>query len=284
VNRLRAALGSALLGVCLLATGAPPAAAEPAASPGELLDRIEKAWRARDTAAYLELWSFPSVEAREEERGLVEERLTADESVIDVQRPSLPPGEPAPIRLKASAQVFTAAEPRGRVEQWLFTMERRGAGWLLTGREDVGLIDGLVHLSLDPQGYRADGLTLRFDDFTLEMHRGTLFTAPVSVGPTALLFVGEGVVHFRPWLETEREQLRQFAGKPELVDRVKAAFVRIHPADLYRVLSPARLEPEPGDWRRPSGSIATSRCGRSSWTAACPALRGGCSPPSATPR
>ena len=245
MNRPRAALGSVLLGVCLLAAGAAPAAAEPAASPGELLDRLEKAWQARDTTAYLELWSFPSAEAREEERALVVERLTADESVIEVQRPPLRPGEPAPDRLKASAQVFTAVEPRGRVEQWLFTMEHRAAGWLLTGRDDVGLIDGLVHLSLDPQGYRADGLTLRFDDFTLEMHHGTIFTAPVSVGPTALLFVGEGVVHFRPWLETEREQLRQFGGKPELVDRVKTAFMRIHPADLYRVLSPARLEPDP---------------------------------------
>jgi hypothetical protein len=245
VNRLQAALGSALLGVCLLAAGAAPAAAMPAASPGELLDRLENAWRARDTAAYLELWSFPSAEAREEERGLVGERFTADESVLEVQRPPVRPGEPVPDRLKASAQVFTAAEPRGRVEQWLLTMERRGAGWLLTGREDVGLIDGLVHLSLDPQGYQADGLTFRFDDFTLEMHHGTLFTAPVSVGPTALLFVGEGAVHFRPRLETEREQLRQFGGKPELVDRVKTAFVRIHPADLYRVLSPARLEPDP---------------------------------------
>ena len=250
MNRPEAALGSALLGVCLLAGSGAPAAAAPAASPGELLDRLERAWRARDTSAYLDLWSFPSAEARDEERGHALERFTSDESVLEVQRPQPRPGEPAPERLKTSAQVFTAAEPRGRVEQWLLTMEHRGAGWLLTGREDVGLIDGLVHLSLDPQGYLADGLTLRFDDFTLEMHHGTLFTAPASVGPTALLFVGEGVVHFRPWPETEREQLRQFGGKTELVDRVKTAFVRIHPADLYRVLSPARLEPDPRGGQR----------------------------------
>ncbi|HEY2946356.1 MAG TPA: hypothetical protein VGN09_28245, partial [Vicinamibacteria bacterium] len=250
MNRLKAALGPGLLGVCLLAGDAGPAAAAPAASPGELLDRLEKAWQARDAAAYLDLWSFPSAEAREEERGLARERFTADESVLEVQRPQPRPGEPAPDLLKASAQVFTVSEPRGRVEQWLLSLERRGPGWLLTGREDVGVIDGLVHLSLDPHGYHADGLTFRFDDFTLEMHHGTLFTAPASVGPTALLFVGEGTVRFRPGPETEREQLRQFGGKPELVDRVKTAFVRIHPADLYRVLSPARLEPDPRSGQR----------------------------------
>jgi hypothetical protein len=170
--------------------------------------------------------------------------------VLEVQRPSRPPGALSPEHLKVSAQVFTVVEPRGTVEQWLLSLERAEGGWRLTGRESVGLIDGLVHLSLDPQGYRADGLTFRFDDFTLEMHRGTLFTPPVSVGPTALLFVGEGAVHFRPWPETERQQLRQFGGKPELADRVKVAFVRIHPADLYRVLSPGRLEPDPGGGER----------------------------------
>ena len=68
--------------------------------------------------------------------------------------------------------------------------------------------------------------------------RGTLFTSPVSVGPTVLVFVGEGTVRFRPRLETERNQLRHFGGRPELVENIRSAFVRIHPADLHRVLSP----------------------------------------------
>ena len=245
MNRRRAGLASALATLCLLAAAPLPAAAAPAASPNELLDGLEKAWRAKDAAAYLDLWSFPTAEARAEELAFVLERFSAEDSVLEAQRPTPPPGAPAPGRVKVGAQTFTITEPRGRVEQWLLTLERAGAGWLLASREEVGLIDGLVHLSLDPQGYQAEGLTLRFDDFALEMHHGTVFTAPVSVGPTALLFVGDAVVRFRPWPDTEREQLRQFGGKPELEDRVRVAFVRIHPADLYRVLHPARLEPDP---------------------------------------
>jgi hypothetical protein len=246
VNLPAAARAAARLAVCLLLTaGARGAGADPAANPNELLERLDKAWLAKDAAAYLDLWSFPTAAAREEERAFVLERFASEESDLELQRPPTAPGAPAPSRVKVSAQAFSITEPRGRVEQWLLTLERGGAGWLITGREDVGLIDGLVHLSLDPSGYRAAGLTLHFDDFSLEMQSGTIFTAPASIGPTALLFVGDAVVRFRPWPETEREQLRQFGGKPELEDRVKVAFVRIHPADLYRVLTPARLEPDP---------------------------------------
>ncbi len=64
-----------------------------------------------------------------------------------------------------------------------------------------------------------------------------------------LVFVGEGTVRFRPRVETERNQLRHFGGRPELVETVRSAFVRIHPADFHRVVSPGRLEPDPASAR-----------------------------------
>src|SRR5262249_18481208 len=190
--------------------GGPPAAAAPAPSPGELLDRLAKAWHDRDLGAYLGLWSFATPEAQEAERSMAAERFIAEESTLDIQRPD-PVAPGAKGRLLVNAQAFSALEPRGRVAQWLLTLEEGSDGWRGAGREVVGSIDGLVHLSLDPHGYRADGLTMQFDDLTLEMEHGTLFTSPAAVGPTALLFVGEATVRFRPWPETEREQLRQFS-------------------------------------------------------------------------
>jgi hypothetical protein len=60
----------------------------------------------------------------------------------------------------------------------------------------------------------AAGLTLRFDDFTLEMHSGTLYTSPATLGPTALLFVGEATVtSARGWRPSAA--VRQFGGHPE---------------------------------------------------------------------
>jgi len=64
-----------------------------------------------------------------------------------------------------------------------------------------------------------------------------------------IVFTGEGTVRINPRPPTEKDQLRQFSGRPELVERVQAAFVRLHPADLHRVLVPTRLEPDPAGAR-----------------------------------
>src|SRR5439155_14839846 len=120
-------------------------------------------------------------------------------------------------------------EPRGRVDQVLLTTRRFGESWLVTERQDLTQIDGLVHLSLAPRGYKADGLALRLPDFEIRFRRGTLFLPPESLGPTALVFVGEATVRFTPRPETEKEQLRQFCGRRELVADVRGAFIRIHP-------------------------------------------------------
>jgi len=91
---------------------------------------------------------------------------------------------------------------------------------------------------------------VKLEDFELEMGRGTLFAAPAALGPTVLVFVGDATVRVRPRPETEREQLRQFCGRPELVERVHTAFLRLHPADVAKVLLPARFEPDPAAAKR----------------------------------
>lgn len=222
---------------------ATPTPAREAASPQELLQRLELAWRTHDLEAYLALWDFSTVEAYTEERGYAEEAFAGDETQLRLQEPAQP--GPRVAGLTVSLDVFVIKEPRGRVDQWLLSLVRRRGGWRIVAKQPVGQLDGLVHLSLDPQGYRAEGLTLRFEDFELRMQRGSLFLSPHELGPTLLVFVGEAVVHFRPRLEEEREQLRQFCGKPELVERVKTALARVHPADLYRVLEPVQLRPDP---------------------------------------
>ena len=219
-----------------------PAAGKPA-EPAAALAALQQAWVARDAEAYLRLWSFDSADARAQEQGFLDERWNGEEAVLTVEAPLVSPGSPR--RATASAQVFTVNEPRGRVLQMIYTLDRGPEGWAVVEREVVGDIDGLVHLSLDRQAYRAAGMTVRLEDFELAWARGAVFASPESVGPTVLVFVGEGTVRFRPRLETERSQLRHYAARPELVETVRSAFVRIHPGDFHRVVSPARLEPDP---------------------------------------
>ncbi|HET8647889.1 MAG TPA: M1 family aminopeptidase, partial [Vicinamibacteria bacterium] len=169
-------------------------------------------------------------------------RFAADEVLLQVRGTRLEgPGG----ALALPAQIFSVSEPRARVEEALFVLGRDGEGWAITAREERPGIDGLMHLTLAPQPYRAAGLQLRFEDFELDLQSGSLFTSPPSLGPTVVVFVGRGLARFRPRPEEEREQLRQFSGRRELTERVSSLFVRLHPADFHRVFAPARLEPDP---------------------------------------
>jgi hypothetical protein len=212
-----------------------------AQQPRQLADRLERAWQAKDPRAYLDLWTFKDAAAREEESAFISELFHAEETSIELFAPTSPSGDTAEIHARA----FTINEPRSRLDQWTFEARRGASGWTFVGREALPGVDGLVHLSLDPQPYKADGLTVRLEDFELRLLHGSLFTTPSNLGPTMMLFIGEGEVVVNPRPPSERQQLRQFCGAPELKERVRAAFVRLHPADLHRVLTPVRFTPYP---------------------------------------
>jgi hypothetical protein len=196
----------AVVGAFVASGAAPVTAAE--SSPAAVLDRLQATWAAHDTAAYLALWRAPEA-ALAEERDYVSERWAGEESRLEIERPAEPPRG----RFKAAATFVSIAEPRGRVEQVIFTIEPAEGGWVVTARQTVSQIDGLVHLTLGPQGYRADGLRMKLPDFELVFRRGTLFLPPPTLGPTVVVFVGQATVHFAPGPAMEKEQLRQFAGK-----------------------------------------------------------------------
>jgi hypothetical protein len=221
--------------------------AAPPDDPGALLNALDAACRARDVGAYLALWDFDSEERRSEEAAFAREAFLSPEVQIGMQSPGLSPNAD---RARFDVQVVFIDGLKARVEMFSMGLRRGTRGWALTERFPTGRIDGLVHLVLDPGGFRADGLTLRLEDFELHMNTGTLFTSPPALGPTAMVFVGDGVVRFRPRPETEQEQLRQFCGRPEMVQRVKVAFARINPGDIETALVPARFEPDPEAPRR----------------------------------
>jgi Peptidase family M1 domain len=213
---------------------------------GSFLDRLEAAWKAHDAAGYVALWDA-SPETLEGEAEVAQSFFSGDETQITLLRPNPVAGART---AQVHASVFFGQEPRARVADWRLSLARRERGWAIVSRDELGAVDGLVHLSLDPAGFKADGLAIKLEDFELKFHRGTLFFSPPSLGPTLLIFAGDGEVRFRPQPAAEREQLRQFCGSEELHDRVGAAFLRIHPSDLHQVLFPVRLEPDPDAPRR----------------------------------
>jgi hypothetical protein len=238
---LRAAALAALALSLPLASGSQDVRTAPGADTRALVERLQRAWQTKDAAAYAGLWEFASEAERAEESAFAAERFRAEESTLAV---FASPGT-TPDSAQLNARSFTVTEPRGRLEQWLYRAERRPGGLRIVAREPLPGVEGLLHLSLDPTAYRADGLTVRFEDFELTLHKGSLFTSPQAIGPTAIVFVGEAEVRMHPAPAAEQQQLVQFCGTPELRERVRTAFIRIHPGDLHRVLSPARFTPYP---------------------------------------
>jgi hypothetical protein len=211
-------------------------------TPAELSQRLQQAFSAKDSAGYLALWSFADQEQRQRESQFAAVHFSSQELLLTAQAVRTEAGGQA---LVMPAQIFSVSEPRARQEDVVFQVAREADGWVLRGREDRPGLEGLMHLSLAPQAYKADGLKVRFEDFELDLQQGSLFTTPPALGPTVLVFVGRATARFTPRPEEEKEQLRQFSGRRELVETVSAAFVRIHPADFHRVFVPGRLDEDP---------------------------------------
>ncbi len=241
-RRSGAQLAAALALTCLLSASG--AESSPTGDWPELVSALQDAWHSRDADAFAALGG-PEMAAdrRGLERAFAAERFLYRDSALTLRSPAGVPSYAA--RVGVDATVFLGEELFARVEQWRFDLERRPSGWIVTRRSELGTIDGLIQLPMDPTPHRADGLVLRSKDFELRMISGFIFTTPTALGPTAFVFIGEGVVEVTPGPESERQRLRRFCGREVLRDRVRAAFVRVRANELGDVLSSTTLTPDP---------------------------------------
>jgi hypothetical protein len=248
--RLHRPAATALAALLLGLSPAPPARPADEATEGRaFFERVAAAWSARDLGAWLGLWDFATPEARAEEEGEARAAFEASEtSLVALRAPSLSAGGG---QLFEDVQAFVVNEPRAKVAYWRLTAEKRPGGWALVSRRDAGQVDGLVHLSLGREAWRARGVSLHVEDLELKLEDGTLYSS-AAIGPSALVFVGRARVLFQPRPAAEREQLRQFCGKPALDASVPWLFVRLHPGDFRNIVDADRLAPEPDpEARRP---------------------------------
>jgi hypothetical protein len=236
---MRVSVGGLLVFLLLPPRPALPGETDPAL----LMSRLKTAWESRDAAAYLSLWSFKSPEEEAGERIFALRLADWQETRVLFDRLGSLPANTTAVRV--NVQSFSLSEPRGREDEWSFRLEKGAQGWTIVERESLGAIDGLNHVSMDPHGFRAGGLSMKLEDFELRMKDGTLFMNEAALGPTLLVFVGRGTVKVSPRPPTEKLALRKYCGSPEMVEDVNVAFIRIHPADFHRMLSPGELEPDP---------------------------------------
>lgn len=221
--------------------GAAPATAQPADAVGALLVRMEQALAAGDPAAAAALFAptaaLPQVEVLTAE--LAHERTTRA-VVRERDRQELATGA---VRVLADVLIETAAT--ARVSTWRLDLSGpAGAPTLdIAAAARLSVVDGLVRLGLSDRQYAVRNLTIRGEDLTVTVPTGVAYLAEVHGNPTALVVFGDGDVVFAPPHESEKGQLRLFAGEDALRARVSRLFLRVNPVDAGSRLALDALTP-----------------------------------------
>src|SRR5262249_44600859 len=152
-------------------------------------------------------------------------------------------------------ELFFESATRGRIITVRMDVHRPpGAdeveGWRVFDIERLSLVERLYRLSGNPQKqFAARNLVIRSEDLQLTLHDGSVFVVDAPDGVSGLVLFGKGEMRFSPGPETERGQVRIFAGSDTLISRFGTAFVRMNPYDFESRVNAGGLVPVPVDPR-----------------------------------
>ncbi|MCX6550141.1 MAG: M1 family aminopeptidase [Acidobacteria bacterium] len=234
-------------------------AASPQAGPPDgvfrLLLKIEQVMQAGKPDAYLDLLS--AVASRDFASDAARLLVTPDITRAVIRERDRTPleGTLAGDGYRLMIEVFTERGTRARMATWRLDVRRvptetSDDEWRVEGQKELNTLDGLFRLSLNPaKQFRARNLVVTSDDLEVRLAEGYVFVAETPDGPTAavLVPVTGGSFRFRPAPETEREQVRIYAGTDTIDSPYQEVFFRFSPADFESRFAPGSLTPEPVD-------------------------------------
>ena len=136
-------------------------------------------------------------------------------------------------------QAFVEYGARARLATWRIDVETDGRRrWRIADQERLTSVENLYRLSLNPtKQFDAKDVTIAAEDLDLTLAEGSIFVADTDQGVTGLVLLGRGEMRFHPKPETERGQLKIFCGAETLESRFDAAFIRINPGDVDRLVA-----------------------------------------------
>ena len=261
---------AALLVCAVVCTGstsaqtAPPAQASVPDGVEMLLERFEGLLRDGRAADFPSLVSttFPAEDVAAFARGLF---VPSVRRALVVERDRAPlsgalPGD----GYRVVAELFVETAERARIITVLLDVRRPASGppesWRITAAQAATTIDGLYRLRVNTsKQFTARNLTIAAEDLLLTLTDGSVFLVEAEAGVTGLVLFGNGVMRFTPGPETERGQMRIFAGAETLAAPFDAAFVRVNPFDYDERVSIGSLTPaavNPRELRRAQELLA----------------------------
>jgi peptidase M1-like protein len=223
-----------------------------------LLGRIEHAATSGDAAAFLALLTTGANRGRAVEFCGSELIPGATRAVLKERDREALRGTRAGNGYRLMVDVLTEFGPRARAATWRLDIKRVGepgsAGeWAVDEPERLSAVENLYRLALNPaKAFTARDLKITAEDLDLTLADGSVFVAETDQGVTAAVLLGRGTMSFHPSPETEKGQVKIFAGSETLETRFDAAFIRINPADFDSAIAASQLRAkvaEPREFR-----------------------------------
>ena len=218
-----------------------------------LLERVQAALSAGDRAQFATLFTpgVPENEIAEFSEDLFRPRIVR---TIVRERDRAPlegslPGD----GYRLVVENFTETAGRARIVTALVDVRRPLDGapdsWRIAALRGLTSVEGLYRLRVDATAqYAARNLTFDAEDFKLTLQEGDVFLVEGEEGVTGAVLFGRGVMQFTPAPDTEKGQMRIFAGAETLTSQFDTAFVRVNPSEYeerfsVKSLSPAAVNP-----------------------------------------
>jgi hypothetical protein len=144
-------------------------------------------------------------------------------------------------------EMFMETEGRARIVTALLDVRRATTGdWVIVGTQGLNTVEGLFRLRVNAtKQMAARNLTIAAEDLRLTLVEGSVFFVEGQTGITGLVLSGRGEMRFSPAPETEKGQLRIFAGSDVLTTAFETAFIRLSPFDYEQRIGTASLTSVP---------------------------------------
>ena len=244
----------AVLVACAWLCAAPLYAQTPPPDPVDLvLQHTTEILNAHDRAAFPSLFSGVSpslVDALAME-------LFADDSVRTTVRErdradleAVPKGD----GFRVVAEFFVESAGHARIVTITVGIRRPPGGdvnsWRIVRSEGSTSVAGLYRLRLNTsKPFAAKNLQVTSEDLTLTLQDGAVFLVECDEGITGLVLLGRGEMRFAPRPETEKGQLRIFAGTDTLTTAFDSAYIRLNPSDYAKFVTTTALSETTADPR-----------------------------------
>jgi hypothetical protein len=239
----------ALATVIVLALAAVPASAQPSSDPAAGVVARLQAALAAGNADGLQPLLAPGIDAGSVTEFSLRWLVPGVTRVAIRERERLAP-DGAPVQL-----VIEGLLERGdtaRIATWRVDVDPAVGDKepLISGLQTLSTLEGLFRLALDgSRQFTANNLRVSAEDLELVVPKGSVFVAETPLGVTAVVVLGRGEMTFRPTPETERGQVRIFAGDEAIKAPFDGTLLRLHPSQYLSLVNQEALSTTPVDPR-----------------------------------